>query len=249
MTVKIAPGTFWSNEGVHLEYSGGNSPVLSAPMTAASWTVIVLNESAAVEVVVGASAASPVLPAIPLNTLPVAAIFLNSSATVITRDSVFDIRPLWEVRSETVANLQTELTNRYTIAQTDSLLVSKADGVGTNEETWTINKDLVGVPATDVFVEIERGSSSNVSLRWNETLDQWEFTNDGVAFTAIAPLEDPTFTGVPSLPTYTVGALPTVGSGGGMIYVSDATGASLTGSMCFSNGAVWIDVTTHIAVA
>lgn len=72
----------------------------------------------------------------------------------------------------------------------------------------------------------------------------------GTTADAAAPLASPTFTGVPALPTYTIGGgLPAVGSGGGMIYVSDATGSGVTGSMCFSNGASWIDVTTGIAVA
>ena len=57
------------------------------------------------------------------------------------------------------------------------------------------------------------------------------------------------------LPIYTVPTLPTVVEGG-MIYVSDATGASLIGSQCFGNvpagspaAAVWVDVTTGAAVA
>jgi len=50
--------------------------------------------------------------------------------------------------------------------------------------------------------------------------------------------------------TVTLATLPTdLGIGGEIIYVSDATGASLTGSLCFSNGTVWIDVTTGAAVA
>lgn len=50
-------------------------------------------------------------------------------------------------------------------------------------------------------------------------------------------------------PTYTLLTLPPVVAGG-MIFVSDATGGgALTGSQCFSNGTVWIDVTTGIAVA
>lgn len=49
--------------------------------------------------------------------------------------------------------------------------------------------------------------------------------------------------------TYTVSTVPAVGTGGASIYVSDASGASLTGSLCFSNGTVWIDVTTGAAVA
>ena len=50
--------------------------------------------------------------------------------------------------------------------------------------------------------------------------------------------------------TYTLATLPTdLGIGGELIFVSDATGASLTGSLCFSNATVWIDVTTGAAVA
>ncbi len=47
--------------------------------------------------------------------------------------------------------------------------------------------------------------------------------------------------------SFTLATLPSV-IAGGQIYVSDATGSSLTGSMCFSNGTVWIDVTTGAAV-
>ena len=50
-------------------------------------------------------------------------------------------------------------------------------------------------------------------------------------------------------PSYVKASLPAAGSGGGMIYVSDATGAHVTGSLAFSNGTSWIDVTTGIAVA
>jgi hypothetical protein len=44
-------------------------------------------------------------------------------------------------------------------------------------------------------------------------------------------------------------SLPTAVAAGQPIYVSDATGAHVTGSLCFWNGTSWIDVTTGIAVA
>ena len=56
--------------------------------------------------------------------------------------------------------------------------------------------------------------------------------------------------GVTTLKSFTLLTLPSVTPAGGMIYVSDATGGgALTGSQCFSNGTVWIDVTTGAAVA
>ena len=49
------------------------------------------------------------------------------------------------------------------------------------------------------------------------------------------------------LASYTVATVPT-GVTGGLIYVSDATGSGVTGSLCCYNGTSWIDVTTGIAV-
>ena len=49
----------------------------------------------------------------------------------------------------------------------------------------TLNSDVTGAPSENAGIEVERGSSTNVSIRWNETSDQWEFTNDGATYTAI----------------------------------------------------------------
>jgi hypothetical protein len=48
--------------------------------------------------------------------------------------------------------------------------------------------------------------------------------------------------------SYVKTALPTATHAGQQIYVSNATGAHVTGSLCFWNGTSWIDVTTGIAV-
>lgn len=69
----------------------------------------------------------------------------------------------------------------------------------------------------------------------------------GVAAANYAKLSSPVFTGVPVLPTYTLDILPTVVLGG-MIYVSNATGAFGQGAMCFGNVDTWVDVTTGNAV-
>ena len=38
----------------------------------------------------------------------------------------------------------------------------------------------------DAFLEVDRGSDANVAIKWNETLDQWELSNDGSTFVTIA---------------------------------------------------------------
>lgn len=59
-----------------------------------------------------------------------------------------------------------------------------------NTETVTVDDNIIilnnnatGAPSVDAGIEIERGSSTNVLIRWNETTDKWQFTNDGSTYT------------------------------------------------------------------
>lgn len=51
-----------------------------------------------------------------------------------------------------------------------------------------LNSDETGAPSQDAGIEIERGTSANVSLYWNETTDSW-YLNDGTA-KEIATVDD-----------------------------------------------------------
>ena len=42
-----------------------------------------------------------------------------------------------------------------------------------------LNSNVTTSPSLDAGIEIERGTSSNVLLRWNETNDKWELTSNG----------------------------------------------------------------------
>lgn len=51
----------------------------------------------------------------------------------------------------------------------------------------TINSDKsTGTPTENAGIEIKRGSSPTVSVRWNETSDTWELTSDGTNYYKIA---------------------------------------------------------------
>jgi len=41
-----------------------------------------------------------------------------------------------------------------------------------------LNKNHTGAPSSNASINVERGSSTDASLTWNETADQWQFTND-----------------------------------------------------------------------
>ena len=46
--------------------------------------------------------------------------------------------------------------------------------------------DQAGTPLLDAGLEIDRGSSANVYLKWNETADKWQATNDGTNYFNLA---------------------------------------------------------------
>lgn len=87
-----------------------------------------------------------------------------------------------------------------TVTVDDNLVVSgnlTVSGTTTsiNTETLTVddniivlNNNVTATPTENAGIEIERGTSANVLIRWNETNDKWEFTNDGTAYGNIAAL-------------------------------------------------------------
>jgi hypothetical protein len=66
-----------------------------------------------------------------------------------------------------------------------------------NTETLTVNDNIVVLnnnvtdsPTENAGIEVERGTSANVSVRWNETNDKWEVTNDGTTYGNIVSTSD-----------------------------------------------------------
>ena len=53
-----------------------------------------------------------------------------------------------------------------------------------------LNHDVTGAPSQNAGVQIERGTSADVMIRWNETSDKWDFTNDGTNYYNIASNSD-----------------------------------------------------------
>ena len=49
----------------------------------------------------------------------------------------------------------------------------------------TLNSAHTGAPTEDAGIEVNRGSSANVALWWNETNDKWEATENGSQYFAL----------------------------------------------------------------
>jgi hypothetical protein len=66
------------------------------------------------------------------------------------------------------------ISGTTTTVDTTNLVVS--------DNIIVLNNDVTGTPTENAGVEIERGTSTNVLVRWNEGTDRWEFTNDGTNY-------------------------------------------------------------------
>ena len=96
MTVKVKPGSFWINNYNLIEFGGGSSPKISTPRSGARWIVVSINKLGNINLTSGVIALdSPSFPNINVDDLPLAAIYLNYTNTIITNDMIFDIRPVF----------------------------------------------------------------------------------------------------------------------------------------------------------
>lgn len=74
--------------------------------------------------------------------------------------------------------VQGNLTVLGTQTIVDSTIVKIADNI----ITLNAAVDQASAPILDSGLEIDRGSSANVYVLWNETIDKWTFTNNGTDY-------------------------------------------------------------------
>jgi hypothetical protein len=96
------------------------------------------------------------------------AVGTSASVTFAKVDTTGDLT----VGGNLTVNGTTTTLNTETLAIEDNIVV--------------LNSNVTSSPTTNAGIEVERGTSANVSLRWNETSDKWELTEDGSAFYDIA---------------------------------------------------------------
>ena len=76
------------------------------------------------------------------------------------------------------------ISGNLTVSGTRTL-VNSTD-LNVNDAIITLASGQTGTPSQDSGIEVERGSSANVAIKWNETTDKWTFTNDGSTYSNIA---------------------------------------------------------------
>ena len=101
------------------------------------------------------------------------------------------------------------LTVSGTTTTVNSETISLADNIIDLNSNFT-----TGSPTENAGIKVKRGDSSDVQIRWNESTDKWEFTNDGTNYSVIAPTDSPTFTGTNSVAALTSSGLITASASG-----------------------------------
>jgi hypothetical protein len=91
------------------------------------------------------------------------------------------------------------LTVNGTQTYVNSTVTLFADPILTLNADWP----MASVPIENAGIEVQRGSSANTVLRWNETTDKWEFTNDGTNYGDIASVSQVTASGSYANSAYT----------------------------------------------
>ena len=66
------------------------------------------------------------------------------------------------------------VSGTQTIVNTSSLSIA--------DNLMILNSDVSGSPTEDAGLQVNRGSSADVFLKFNETTDRWQFTNDGSTY-------------------------------------------------------------------
>lgn len=246
MTVKISEGCFWvyTSSGMKLvEYPGGSSPLISAPVSGIRWCVVGIDVNGNITNIIGNSVPdgqTPPMPNIPRGLMPLAAVLVRSSSTVITNDMIFDIRPFMDLIPKNhfdledtaqqgchpiaaITGLQNELDQRYTSNAVDTLLNAKADKDGTKETSFILNKDFTGSPTESCMITVRRGASPDVAIRWNEQDDKWDAAdNSGNYYPIFINNGQMNIT----LKVYNQGTQPTLDNDGEMCIWNDTSSGS-----------------------
>jgi len=88
------------------------------------------------------------------------------------------------------ATLSSDLIVQGNLTVSGATTTVNTETINLADNIITLNSNETGTPTQNGGFEIERGTSANVSIRWNETTDVWEFTKDGTAFSPIADSAD-----------------------------------------------------------
>lgn len=106
----------------------------------------------------------------------------NNNTVATTWSWLQNLNEETTISSEKNVSIEQDLTvggDLIISGDTVSLNVSQ---VLIEDNILVLNYNVTGSPILNAGIEVERGTSTNVQIRWNESSDKWQFTNDGTTY-------------------------------------------------------------------
>ena len=205
-------GSAWQLIGEFIDVAGVYDHANGAFDLANGTATIANTDVTQVSISAGSYGNSTAIPSLTLAANGRVTAITTASISVPTGDIVDDTTPQLGGNLDLNGNDITgtgniDITGNFTLA--GNLTVSgettyaNTTTVNLGDSIITLNADIpqASAPTENSGIEIDRGSSANVSLLWNETDDSWTFTNDGSTYYSI-----PTNTSVSTAQTTADGA-------------------------------------------
>ena len=134
---------------------------------------------------------------------------INTTATTVNFAGAATTVSIGAATGTTTVNNALTVAGDLTVSGTTTTVNTETINLADN--VILLNSNETSTPSQNAGIEVERGTSTNVALQWNESSDVWEFTVDGtnyipiVGTTSTQTLTNKTLTS-PTLTTPTLGA-------------------------------------------
>ena len=218
--LKVYDGTDWTNVGgdiTRVNITAGTGLSGSVDTTSGTHTqTIDLADTGVTAASYGSSTAIPVITVNAQGQITAASTAAISTDLTIAADSgsndVVSIGSDTLTFAGTTNEVETTVTNNQiqiglpddvtignNLTVTGNLTVSgttttvNTETINLADNIITLNSNETGTPSENAGIEVERGTSTNVDLRWNEGTDIWELTKDGTDYYEIQTVGESTF--------------------------------------------------------
>jgi hypothetical protein len=105
---------------------------------------------------------------------------INTTATTVNFAKAATTLSIGAATGTTTVNNALTVAGDLTVSGTTTTVNTETINLADN--IITLNSNEAGTPSQNAGIEVERGTSTNVALQWNETTDVWEFTVDGTNY-------------------------------------------------------------------
>jgi len=108
----------------------------------------------------------------------------NNSSTIEVDATVVRTTGAQTIAGEKTFSNDVIFNGDFTVNGTTSTV--NTETIYLEDNIITLNYGTSGAPTENAGLTVDRGTSADVNIQWNETSDQWEITTDGSSYTKIA---------------------------------------------------------------